>query len=351
MKDTDRILLAHGGGGEMTARLVEEVILKGLGDACVGSLDDSVVLELAAAPGSGAKGRTAPTKATAQRIAFTTDSFVVKPLFFPGGDVGRLAVCGTVNDLSMRGARPIALSLAFIIEEGLEVSVLRRVVESVAEAAHEAGVTIATGDTKVVERGSADGLFVNTAGVGIVPDGVEVSLGNARPGDEVIISGPIGNHAIAVLAQREGLAFETVVKSDAAPLNRQAGALVARLGANLHVMNDPTRSGLAMSLNTISCASNVAVEIDETAVPVDSAVAFAAEMLGLDVFTLANEGKLVAFVAEGTAKEAVSVLAAQGAHPAVIGRAKEGRGVSLVTTGGGRRILEAPYGEEAPRIC
>jgi hydrogenase expression/formation protein HypE len=351
MKDTDRILLAHGGGGEMTAQLVQEVILDGLGDACVGSLDDSVVLDLAAAPERATKGKASAPKATMPRIAFTTDSFVVKPLFFPGGDIGRLAVCGTVNDLSMRGARPIALSLAFILEEGLEVSVLRRVVESVAEAAHEANVKIATGDTKVVERGSADGLFINTAGVGIVPDGVEVSLGGARPGDEIIISGPIGNHAIAVLAQREGLAFETVVRSDAAPLNRQTSALVAKLGKSLHAMNDPTRSGLAMSLNTIGCASAVAIEIDETAVPVDSAVAFAAEMLGLDVFTLANEGKLVAFVAKGTAKDAISVLAAEGAHPALIGRAKEGKGVSLITTGGGRRILEAPYGEEAPRIC
>ena len=181
--------------------------------------------------------------------------------------------------------------------------------------------------------------------------GVDVSLSNAKPGDEVLVSGPIGNHAIAVLAQREGLAFETVVRSDAAPLNHQAQALVKALGSRLHVLNDPTRSGLAMSLNTVAAASGVAVEIDEAAVPVDSAVAFAAEMLGLDVLTLANEGKLVAFVERGTSKETLRVLSAAGAKGAVIGRVREGRGVTLVTAGGGRRILEAPYGEEAPRIC
>lgn len=336
MLDGDRVLLAHGGGGELTGRLVSEVIFAGLGDTAIGSLDDSAVLD--------------PTGADV-RIAFTTDSFVVKPLFFPGGDVGRLAVCGTVNDLAMRGAQPLALSLAFIIEEGLEIDVLRRVVASIAEAAREAGVKIATGDTKVVERGSADGLFINTSGIGLVRKGVDVSLSNAKPGDEVLVSGPIGNHAIAVLAQREGLAFETVVRSDAAPLNHQAQALVKALGSRLHVLNDPTRSGLAMSLNTVAAASGVAVEIDEAAVPVDSAVAFAAEMLGLDVLTLANEGKLVAFVERGTSKETLRVLSAAGAKGAVIGRVREGRGVTLVTAGGGRRILEAPYGEEAPRIC
>ncbi len=319
----------------MTGRLVGEIILAALGDTAVGSLDDSVVLDLAGCGG---------------RVAFTTDSFVVKPLFFPGGDVGRLAVCGTVNDLAMRGATPAALSLALIIEEGLEVSVLRRVMESVAAAAREAGVRIATGDTKVVERGSADRLFINTAGVGVVPDGVEISLSGARAGDEVVVSGPIGNHAIAVVAQREGLSFETVVKSDAAPLNHQAAALMDTLGARLHVMNDPTRSGLAMSLNTVAAASGVSVEIDEAAVPVDSGVAFAAEMLGLDVLTLANEGKIVAFVEEGAGEAAVAALLAVGAHrAAVIGRAGAGAGVTLVTAGGGRRILETPYGEEAPR--
>lgn len=338
MKDHGRILLAHGGGGELTSRLVAEVVLAGLGETAVGSLDDSTIIETAGRGGG--------------RLAFTTDSYVVKPLFFPGGDVGRLAVCGTVNDLSMRGAQPLSLSLSFIIEEGLEVEVLRRVVDSIAGAAREAGVSIATGDTKVVERGSADELFINTSGVGFVPDGLEISLAGAREGDEVIISGPVGNHAISVLAQREGLAFQTEVKSDVAPLNRLAGALIGELGADLHVLNDPTRGGLAMSLNTIARASGLGMEVIEQAIPVEPAVAFAAEMLGLDVLALANEGKLVALVAKGTGQRALSVLYNEGAaHAAHIGRARGGSEVALLTAGGGARILEEPYGEDAPRIC
>ncbi len=333
MKDDEKILLAHGGGGEMTTQLVRDVILVGLGDTATGSLDDSVVLQVQG------------------RIAFTTDSFVVKPLFFPGGDVGRLAVCGTVNDLAMRGAKPIAISLGIIIEEGLLVSTFRKIVSSIAAAAREAEIKIATGDTKVVERGSADGIFINTSGIGEIADGVEISLGGARAGDVVIVSGAVGNHAIAVLAQREGLAFETTVESDAAPLNHMTSALVSEIGNGVHVLNDPTRGGLAMSLNTIAAASGVAIEIDERAVPVDSAVAFAAEMLGLDVLTLANEGKLVAIVKDGNEAKALAVLAAAGARPAVIGRVKSGGGVTIRVSGGGTRILEIPYGEDAPRIC
>jgi hydrogenase expression/formation protein HypE len=368
MQDGEKILLAHGGGGELTAKLVSDVIIAGLGDVATGSLDDAAVIQLdghgtpcpystdgQASGGAhldvaGAANR-APTGR--ERVAFTTDSFVVKPLFFPGGDVGRLAVCGTVNDLSMRGARPLYISLAFIIEEGLEIGVLRRVVASIAAAAREAGVKVATGDTKVVERGSADGLFINTAGIGVVPDGVEISLSGARPGDEIVVSGPMGNHAIAVLAQREGLSFETTVESDAAPLNHLAAALVGGLGRDLHVLNDPTRGGLAASLNTIAAASGVAIEIDEESIPVDSAVAFAAEMLGLDVLTLANEGKLVAAVGKGAGRKAIGIIGKGAAQhrPALIGRVKEGKGVTLVTGGGGRRVLEMPYGEDAPRIC
>lgn len=331
----DRILLAHGGGGELTGKLIREVILDGLGEAAGGSLDDSAVLEC---PG---------------RLAFTTDSYVVKPLFFPGGDLGRLAVCGTVNDLAMRGARPLGMSLSLIIEEGFLFDDLRRIVESVREAAREADVRILTGDTKVVERGSADGLFVNTAGVGAVMEAAEISLSGARPGDEILVSGPLGNHAIAVLAQREGLAFETQVRSDVAPLWEMVEALVGELGADLHVLNDPTRGGLAASLNTISAASGVAIEIEEAAVPVNSAVAFAAEMLGLDVLSLANEGKLVAAVSRGASARAISVLKdrERGVHAAVIGTVKEGAGVLSATPGGGKRIMEMPYGEDAPRIC
>lgn len=332
MKD-DLVLLAHGGGGELTAKLLREVILERLGEASAGGLDDSAVFDGAA------------------RVAFTTDSYVVKPLFFPGGDLGRLAVCGTVNDLAMRGARPLAISLAFIIEEGLEVAVLARILDSVREAAGEAGVKVFTGDTKVVERGAADGLFVNTSGVGAVAEGVSVSLSGARPADEVLVSGPLGNHAIAVLAQREGLRFETTVRSDVAPLGGQVEALLAELGEDLHVLNDPTRGGLAASLNAIASASGVAIEVEGAAVPVDLAVAFAAEILGLDVLTLANEGKFVALVAEGTGERARCVLNGTGAHSAVIGVARKGTGVGLRAPGGGTRVLEMPYGEDAPRIC
>jgi hydrogenase expression/formation protein HypE len=333
MIESDRILLAHGGGGELTAKLVNDVILPGLGDTALRSLDDAAIIDVAG------------------RVAFTTDSFVVKPLFFPGADVGRLAVCGTVNDLAMRAARPLVISLAFIIEEGLEIAVLRKIVASIAAAAREAGVKIATGDTKVVERGSADGLFINTAGIGVVPDDLTVSLAGAKPGDAVILSGPVGNHAIAVLAQREGLSFDTVVHSDAAPLSAAVAALVDALGADVHVLNDPTRGGLAASLNTIADASGVAMEINEQSVPVDSPVAFAAEMLGLDVFTLANEGKFVACVPASSSKKALAALARLTPRPTVIGRVTKGSGVTLVTAGGGRRVLEMPYGEDAPRIC
>ncbi len=329
----EKILLAHGGGGELTGSLIREIILDELGESATGGTDDAAVLE------------------TGGRTAFTTDSYVVKPLFFPGGDLGRLAVCGTVNDLAMRGARPIALSLALIIEEGFEIATLKKILASVAATAKEAGVRIVTGDTKVVERYAADGLYINTAGVGIVADGVEVSLSGAREGDEVVVSGPVGNHAIAVLAQREGLAFETVVESDAAPLALATQALLRELGSDVHVLNDPTRGGLAASLNTIAEASGVAIEIEESAVPADAAVVFAAEMLGLDILTLANEGKLVAVVAQGRGADAVRVLGGKRARGAVIGGVSAGGGVILRAGTGTGRVLEMPYGEEAPRIC
>jgi hydrogenase expression/formation protein HypE len=329
----EKILLAHGGGGELTAALIRDVIIETLGEAAAGELEDSVVIE-----NSG-------------RVAFTTDSYVVKPLFFPGGDLGRLAVCGTVNDLAMRAARPLGLSLALIIEEGLELSVLRRICGSIREAALEVGVCVVTGDTKVVERGGADGIFINTAGVGEVVAGASVSLAGVREGDRIIVSGPVGNHAIAVLAKREGLAFETTVKSDAAPLWGEVKALIDALGADLHALNDPTRGGLAGSLNNLAASSGVSIEIEESEVPVDGAVAFAAEMLGLDVLNLANEGKLVAAVAPGRSEEALAVLAEKGAKPAVIGIARAGSGVTAAAPGGGRRVLETPYGEDAPRIC
>jgi len=335
----ERIRLAHGGGGEMTSRLIREVIFEHLGASAAGDLEDSALLggpELLEGPG---------------RLAFTTDSYVVRPLFFPGADLGRLAVCGTVNDLAMRGARPLGLSLSLILEEGLKLGVLERVLESAREAAEEAPVQVVTGDTKVVEHGAADGMYITTSGVGAVGGGVDVSLSRARPGDEIVVSGPVGNHAIAVLACREGLSFETEVESDAAPLWGRVEALLSRVGGDLHALNDPTRGGLAASLHAIAAASAVRIEVRERSIPVEPPVAFAAELLGLDVLTLANEGRFVAALAPGTAEGALSVLEGRGARPAIIGRVEEGAGVSLVTAGGGRRVLELPYGEEAPRIC
>jgi hydrogenase expression/formation protein HypE len=283
---------------------------------------------------------------------------VVKPLFFPGGDIGRLAVSGTVNDLAVMGATPLWLAAAFVIEEGLPVATLQRVVASMRATAAEAGVTIVTGDTKVVEKGSADGLFVNTAGVGVVPDGVDISGANARPGDVVIVSGPIGDHGIAVVSQREGLAFQTTIESDVAPLNGLVAAIVKSQSAitnPIHALRDPTRGGLATTLNEIARQSGVAIRLEEAAIPVRDGVRAACELLGYDPLYVANEGKLVAMVAPEAAE---AVLAAMRQHPlgaeaAVIGTvAAEPAGrVLLRTRIGGTRLVDMLTGEMLPRIC
>jgi hydrogenase expression/formation protein HypE len=288
------------------------------------------------------------------RLAFTTDSYVVKPLFFKGGDIGRLAVCGTVNDLAMVGAEPLYLSASFVIEEGLALSTVRTVVRSMREAAAEAGVRIVTGDTKVVEGGAADGLFVNTAGVGVVPPGVEIGGGRAQVGDAVILSGSIGDHGIAVLSQREGLEFESPVASDVAPLNRLVAAMLAA-GANVHVLRDPTRGGLATTLNEIAGQSNVAVHIEEEKIPLKEGVWAACEMLGFDPLHVANEGKLVAMVAPGDAQAVLAAMRATryGEEAAIIGEvAAEPAGKVLMKTSiGGTRIVHMLVGEMLPRIC
>jgi hydrogenase expression/formation protein HypE len=288
------------------------------------------------------------------RLAFTTDSYTVNPIFFPGGDIGRLAVCGTVNDLAMSGAKPLYLSLAFIIEEGLPVSDLKKIVRSIATAAGEAGVKIVTGDTKVVDRGSADKLFINTAGVGIVPEGVEISASHARPGDKVIISGNIGDHGIAVLSQREGLTFHTPVPSDCAPLNGLVAEMLA-VSKDIHSLRDPTRGGLAVTLNDFAGQSKTGIRIDEDTIPIDKAVAAACELLGLDPLHIANEGKLAAVV---EAKDAGGILAAMkhnkyGRNAAIIGEVvKEHPGrVVMKTSLGASRIIDMPAGELLPRIC
>ncbi len=332
----DKILLAHGSGGKLAHELVEKSFVKAFANPFLAKLDDSAVIDL-----SG-------------RLAFTTDSYVVSPIFFPGGDIGKLAVCGTVNDLAMSGAKPLYLSLAFIIEEGLPQGELNQIVESAQKAAQEAEVKIVTGDTKVVHRGSADKLFINTAGVGIIAEGVDISGSNARPGDKVILSGTIGDHGIAVLSQREGLSFSTQLEGDCAPL----GSLVAEMLAaspNIHCLRDPTRGGLATSLNELAKQSKVGIRIEEEKIPVREEVLAACEMLGFDPLYIANEGKLVAIVpAEDTDK----VLGAMrgnhyGKSAAIIGEVRgehPGR-VVMKTCLGASRIVDMLVGDLLPRIC
>jgi len=335
-KASNKILLAHGSGGKLAHELIEKGFLPQLSNPLLNKLDDSAVFDL-----SG-------------RLAFTTDSYVVNPIFFPGGDIGRLAVCGTVNDLSMTGAVPLYLSLALIIEEGLPQEDLMRVIRSVQQAAAEAGVQIVTGDTKVVNRGSADRLFINTAGVGIVPRGLEISGSKAQPGDRVIISGTLGDHGIAVLSQREGLSFSTELKSDCAPLNRLVAEMV-EVSSRIHCLRDPTRGGLATTLNELAAQSKVSIRIEEEKLPVREEVSAACEMLGLDPLYVANEGKLVAIVAPEDAEAVVDRMHrnAYGSDAAIIGEVRQrnpGR-VVMKTRLGASRIVDMLVGDPLPRIC
>jgi hydrogenase expression/formation protein HypE len=288
------------------------------------------------------------------RLAFTTDSFVVSPIFFPGGDIGVLAVNGTINDLAMSGATPLYLSAAFILEEGFPIAELQRVVASMQAAAEAAGVWIVTGDTKVVERGHGDGIYINTAGVGVVPDGVEISANRAQPGDKVLVSGVIAQHGMAILARREGLDFDTTLESDTAALATLVQAMLAACH-DLHVLRDPTRGGLAATLNEIAQTSNVAIELDEERLPIHPEAEGLCEILGLDPLYVANEGKLIAIVPH---EHAQRILAAMRDHPlgsqaAIIGevRAAPAGMVYLRTCVGGTRIVDMPAGEQLPRIC
>ncbi len=335
--------MAHGTGGRLTRDLVAAVFGKKFSNVILDRMDDAAMLELEG------------------RFAFTTDGHVVSPIFFPGGDIGRLSITGTVNDLAMMGATPLYISAGFIIEEGMPLADLERLALSMREAAGEAGVQVVAGDTKVVEKGAADRIFVNTSGIGLIPPGVHISGAGARPGDVVILSGPIGDHGIAIISQRQGMDFDVEIKSDCAPL----GGLVRRMldaSPRLNVLRDPTRGGLAASLNEIAAASRVSVEIDESRVPMRAAVRAACELLGLDPLMLANEGKLVAFVA---AQDAGRVLEAMrgsplGAEAAIIGNVlgaedphlPSGRPcVCARTVMGSRRIIQMPSGEHLPRIC
>ncbi len=333
----ERILLGHGSGGKLSADLLKDVFLPALGNPVLNKLDDQAILEL-----------------NETRLAITTDSFVVKPLFFRGGDIGSLAVHGTINDLAMGGAEPMWLSAAFILEEGLPLETLRRVVGSMQKAAAEAGVQIVTGDTKVVEKGGADDMFINTTGIGRVRDGVSLSASQAKPSDAILVNGYLGDHGIAILAEREGLQFETQVNSDSAALH----TLVARLlevTNEVRCLRDPTRGGLSSTLNEIASSSNVGMELDETSIPVREEVRGACEMLGLDPLYVANEGKLVAVVAPGVAQDALRALQSHplGKDAAIIGRvtAKHPRMVVMRTPLGTTRIVDMLAGDQLPRIC
>ena len=341
LRDTN-INMSHGSGGKAMRDLIEDVFVGAFDNPALSALEDQAVFPLSQFAALG------------DRLAFTTDSYVVDPLFFPGGDIGTLAVAGTVNDLAVSGATPLFLSCGMVLEEGLPVETLRRVAASMKRIADLAGVSIVTGDTKVVERGSADKLFINTAGIGIVPRGVSISGANARPGDKVIINGTLGDHGVAILIARNQLALEADVASDCQPLGGLVAAMLAAT-PHIHCLRDATRGGVATVLNEFALSSNVAFRIHESAVPMREEVRGACEILGLDPLYLANEGKLVAVVAP---EDAECVLAAMRAHPAganaaIIGEVTEQpAGVVVLHTGfGGQRIVDMLVGEQLPRIC
>ncbi len=333
----DTVLLGHGSGGKLSAELLRNVFLPAFGNQVLSQLNDQAIVDV-----------------NGQRLAFTTDSFVVNPLFFPGGNIGSLAIHGTINDLAMGGAMPLFLSAAFIIEEGFPVEQLRRIVTSMQRAAHDAGVQIVTGDTKVVERGKGDGVFINTTGVGLAPSGITLSADQARPGDKVLINGSVGEHGIAILAQREGLEFETAIESDSAALHTLVSEML-RVSSRIRCMRDPTRGGLSSTLNEIAGQSQVGIELEERAIPIREQVAGACELLGLDPLYVANEGKLVAIVA---AEDADRVLDAMRQHPLgkhsqIIGTVTESRSglVTMRTVLGTTRIVDMLSGDQLPRIC
>jgi len=340
LRDTPHVVMGHGGGGAMSAELVEQLFLPAYGGAAgadLGDLGDSAVLPRPAG-----------------RMAFSTDSFVVKPMFFPGGNIGDLAVNGTVNDLAMCGATPLYLSTAFVLAEGTPLVDIARVARALGRAAERAGVQLVTGDTKVVDHDSGDGIYVNTAGIGVVPDGVDIGPARAREGDVVLVSGDLGLHGIAVMSVREGVDFETSVESDTAPLHELVAAML-RTGADVRVLRDPTRGGVSATTNEIARASRVGMELVERDLPVPGDVRDACGLLGLDPLQVANEGKLVAVV---PADQADQVLEAMRAHPLGTGATRIGTcvadhpGVVVVRTGlGGTRVLDLPIGEQLPRIC
>ena len=330
--------LSHGAGGRAMGQLIEDIFHKAFDNAWLRAGNDQSAFDVPAG-----------------RMVMTTDGYVVSPLFFPGGNIGSLAVHGTINDIAMSGAVPLYLSASFILEEGYPLADLQRIADAMGDAARAAGVPIITGDTKVVERGKADGVFISTAGVGRVPDGLDLRADAARPGDVVILSGSIGDHGVAVMSKRENLAFDTAIVSDTASLHRLVAAMVAAGGPHIRLMRDPTRGGIAATLNEIAHQSGVGFRIDEEAIPIKPQVAAACEFLGLDPLNVANEGKLVAVVA---AEAAEAIVTAMRAHPlgeeaAIIGSAiaDEQCFVQMLTSFGGGRIVDWLSGEQLPRIC
>jgi hydrogenase expression/formation protein HypE len=365
---TDRILLVHGSGGRLSHDLVEQLFARRFSNPILDRMDDAALLEIfgrrAEDPVAQAiVGANSSIPGLAGKLAFTTDSYVVSPMVFPGGDIGKLAVCGTVNDLAMSGARPLYLSAGFIIEEGLPLVELEQIVESMAATAREAGVSIVTGDTKVVGKGQADRLFINTAGVGIVPSEVNVSGGNAQPGDVVLVNGTVGDHGMAILTRREGLQFTSPLVSDCAPLNGLVESIFTTLksegqpcrAGTVHCLRDPTRGGLITALKELALASGVGIELDESSIPVRDAVRAACELLGLDPFYVANEGKLVAVVTPDVARQVLTVLRSHplGVDAAIIGEVTSAhpRQVVIRTALGARRLADMLTGEQLPRIC
>ncbi len=342
MIQSETVMLGHGSGGSMMKRIIDEVFFAAYGTDELLRGDDAAVL---------------PAPAAGERIAFSTDSFVVTPHFFPGGDIGKLAVCGTVNDVATSGARPLYLSCAFVLEEGFPMDDLRRICQTMAETATEAGVRLVTGDTKVVNRGHGDGIYINTSGVGLLSPGIELGGAQCRPGDKVLVSGTLGDHGITIMSCREGLGFSAGVESDAAPLNHLIAEVLAA-APSTRCFRDPTRGGLASTLNELAAQSGTDIVVEEDAVPVRDAVLGACEMLGYDVLQVANEGKMVCVVPADQADAALAAMRANryGVDAAIIGEVAEaqperGPKVFLQTSFGGRRILDMLVGEQLPRIC
>ena len=336
--NNDKILLAHGGGGQLSDELVRHHILPKLKNDTLAELADSAKLNLAT--GS---------------ICFTTDSYVVKPLFFNGGDIGKLAVCGTVNDLAVAGSKPVALALSLIIEEGLEFELLEKILDSIGKTARQNDINIVTGDTKTVEAGAADKIFINTAGIGLKLDGVDLGFEKIAVGDKVIINGTIGDHGLTVISQRKGIKFQSQLKSDCAGIAELTGQLLENTNG-VKFMRDPTRGGLAATLNEISRGAGLGIEINEADIPINPTVQAAADMLGFDVLNIANEGKFVAIVSSGSAGDCLNICKEHqlGKEASIIGEIVQSRDapmVEMITRIGGRRIVQMPYGRELPRIC